>query len=73
MNLVERLRDGLDIGFQRTEEFQLRAEAADEIERLTAELDALLVDAERFRRMRKWDGLPHAVTDTVWIEPAMEA
>lgn len=25
---------------------------------------------ERFRSLRKWDGKPHAATDTVWIEPA---
>ena len=33
------------------------------------ELAKTIADAERFRSLRPWDGLPFANTDTVWIEP----
>ena len=32
-------------------------------------IDEFRKDAERFRSLKIWDGKPHAVTDTVWIEP----
>lgn len=36
---------------------------------LQSALKAVVEDAERFKSMHRWDGLPHAATDAVWIEP----
>ncbi len=54
-------------------EYQLRASVAAAVAPLEAEIQALRKDAERYRSLVRWDGLPPAATDTVWIEPGRAA
>lgn len=57
--LVDRAREAAD---------RIESDAA-EIKRLRAEVEALRADAQRWMSLQKWDGQPHAATDSVWIEP----